>query len=71
MTTDSAANIAKGVEEFGAYWIKCVLHCLHNSVLEGLRTIENDTAVLAKVRNFVSYIGSSPKQKQKFKFVQL
>lgn len=61
ITTDCAANMRKGVRDAGYYWIKCALHCLHNSVNAGLKGVEKDSVIVGKVKQFVTLIHRSPK----------
>ena len=67
ITTDCAANMRKAARDGGYYWIRCALHCLHNSVRAGLQAIESTTEVVAKVKGFVNLIHKSPKQAEIFR----
>jgi hypothetical protein len=67
ITTDCAANMRKAVRDGGYYWIKCALHCLHNSVKAGLNAIEEESHIVEKVKNFVTLIHKSPKQAEIFR----
>lgn len=67
ITTDCAANMRKAVRDGGYYWIKCALHCLHNSVKAGFTAIEDESHIVEKVKNFVNLIHKSPKQAEIFR----
>lgn len=71
ITTDCAANMKKAAKDLGFYWIRCSLHCIHNSVRAGLTAVEDSTDVFDKVKSFVNLIHKSPKQAELFRECQL
>ena len=69
ITTDCGSNIAAAVDKpDGVYfWMKCVLHIIHNAVKAGMAAVEDPDAggsAFRKVRNFVAMMSKSPKKTQ-------
>lgn len=60
VTTDGAANMEKAMSELSEatiLWVKCILHCLHNSVLKGVEEIQDDKFKgIEKIKRLVTYI---------------
>jgi hypothetical protein len=52
ITTDSEAAMSKAVDKINTEmaWIKCACHCLHNSVKEGVKMIEEELDVIERVK---------------------
>ena len=56
---------AAGLNEW--FWLKCLLHCLHNSVKAGLDKVMEVTDAVGKVKSFVTLMHKSTKQATIFK----
>lgn len=71
-TTDCGANIAKAVDTSELFfWLKCVLHILHNSVKAGLEGIGAfDGGSLSKCKAFVQHLSTHVRAAEKFREIQ-
>ena len=75
ITTDCGANIAKAADLPGGkfFWMKCVLHILHNAVKAGMAAVGSASESLTafrKVRNFVNTLSRSPAKYMEFTRIQ-
>ena len=75
ITTDCGANIAKAADLPGGkfFWMKCVLHILHNAVKAGMAAVGSPSESLTafrKVRNFVTTLSRSGSKYMEFRRIQ-
>lgn len=71
VTSDSGANMAKAVDESERmFWMKCVLHIIHNTVMAGMDSPLLKDGVVKKCKEFIAHLTSTNKGADRFKAIQ-